>query len=109
MIFAAVLLCLSPVAIDGDTVRCGADKSGIRMFAYDSKDHMPSDALNKVKLQGLVNGGLVCELHGNSYYRTVGRCENAFGVDVSKEMIQHGTDTGEWCLYSKNYYGGCPK
>jgi endonuclease YncB( thermonuclease family) len=107
-ILTALLICLAPVATDGDTIRCNNDKNAtVRMFGYQSVDKTPADALNKAKLQTLVAGGAVCELTGNSYYRTVGRCSNGFGQDVSKIMLTEGTETFEWCDYSKNYYGTC--
>lgn len=107
MITAALLICLAPLARDGDTIRCGnLPGRDVRIFGIESPDKTEQDRLNMIALSQKATGGLICEMTGNSYYRTVGRCWNAKGIDIGKEMLLEKRVT-EWCQYSKNYYGTC--
>lgn len=104
---AAILICLSPVPADGDTLKCGASKTSIRLFGVNSVDGTPLDAQAKARLGALSAGGLVCEPKGTSYSRIVAVCKNHVGTDIGKALITEGLAT-EWCSYSRNYYGNCP-
>lgn len=107
MLTAALLLCLSPFAIDGDTIRCGASKTSIRLFGVNSVDGTALDAKAKARLGPLTAGGVMCEPKGTSYSRIVAVCTNFVGTDVGKALISEGLAT-EWCSYSRNYYRTCP-
>lgn len=110
---AALLICLAPVATDGDTIKCANSPGRIRLFAIDSRDGTPEDAAARDKLQSLIGGGLVCEVRGASYSRTVAVCRNADEIDLGKALLDTHLVT-EWCSYSisrvnpKGYYGTCP-
>lgn len=107
MFSAAMLICLAPVAKDGDTVRCGnLPGRDIRIAYIESDDKTPQDLDNRATLTEKAQGGLICQMVGNSYYRTVAICYNAKGIDIGKEMLLEKRVI-EWCRYSKNYYGTC--
>lgn len=109
----ALLICLAPVAYDGDTVKCGTGPTRIRLFAVSAPEKgQPGDPASTANLNRLVAGGLICDPPGASYNRIVGVCRNAAGVDVGKAQIEAGHAT-EWCAYSvskahpNGFYGGC--
>ncbi len=108
MIIGALLICLAPVPIDGDTVRCaGPTKQAVRLFGVFSDDYTPADTTAKAALGPLGEGGLMCEPRGASYNRIVAVCYNGAGVDIGGDLIKRGLAT-EWCSYSRNFYGTCP-
>jgi len=104
---AAILICLSPFPIDGDTIVCGASRTSIRLFGVNSVDRTPLDAKAKARLGPLTAGGVICVPKGTSYSRIVAVCTNHVGTDIGKALITEGLAT-EWCAYSRNYYGNCP-
>lgn len=107
MIGAAILLCLAPVQIDGDTLKCGATRTSIRLFGINSPEKGTAGASEATAaLGGLIAGGLVCQPRGTSYSRIVAVCFNAAGVDIGKAQIEAGHAI-EWCSYSRNFYGTC--
>lgn len=113
MITAALLICLAPIAHDGDTVRCGNSKQSVRIFGIQAPEIGMAGALNsRVALQGKSEGGLICEPRGTNYSRVVAICFNAAGEDIGKAQLQGGF-AKEWCAYSvsrdypRGYYGGC--
>lgn len=107
VIGAAILICLAPVAHDGDTVKCGG-KQGVRLFGIEAPETgQPGDPASKANVQKLSVGGLICRPTGTSYSRVVAQCFNAAGVDIGRAQLDGGFAT-EWCLYSRNYYGRCP-
>lgn len=102
---AALLLCLAPVVVDGDTVRCGTTK--VRIFGVQAPERGSAGYSEAGKaLAGLVGGGLVCEPKGTSFDRIVALCRNAGGIDVGKAQMDAGHAV-EWCRYSANAYGTC--
>lgn len=117
MMFAALLLCLAPVAPDGDTIRCGSSRQSVRLYGVLSVDGTPEDAASRVELSGLVYGGVTCTPAPTgpvtSYSRVVMVCRNAAGLDVGRELIVRGK-AAEACsftqsrAYPRGYYGTCP-
>jgi micrococcal nuclease len=103
---AAILLCLAPVAIDGDTIKCRSGEH-VRIFGIQApeKGMKGADASTR-SLQQLVRGGVNCIHKGVSYKRIVGICMNAIGEDVGERQIRRGM-AYEWCRYSKGKYDGC--
>lgn len=100
MILAA-FLCLSPIAVDGDTLRCRG-VGLVRLVSIDAPElpgHCragrvctPGDgAAAAAVLASLVaRGPLVCSPAGrDSYGRVLARCA-ARGVDLSCEMVRRG-------------------
>lgn len=96
----ALLLCLSPVAVDGDTLRCGHEL--VRLNGIDAPElpgHCrtgrvctPGDGwASKRVLHSLVRRGEVrCAGVGrDGYGRVLARCE-AGGLDLSCAMIERG-------------------
>lgn len=107
MLTAALLICLTPVVYDGDTVRCSNSKTSIRLFGIQAPEIGTAGALDsRVWLHGKVSGGLVCEPRGTNYSRVVAICFNAAGEDVGAAQISAG-HAKEWCSYSSNYYKTC--
>lgn len=103
---AALILCLAPVAVDGDTVKCGA--TSIRLFGIQAPERGAAGyAASKLHLQGEVSGGLVCESRGASYSRIVATCSNGAGKDMGRVQLD-ASHAVEWCSYSRNHYGTCP-
>lgn len=108
MITAALLICLAPVAYDGDTVKCGNTRTSIRVFGIQAPEKgQAGDPASTANLQAEVQGGLICEPNGTSYSRVVALCTNAQGVDIGLGQLGGGFAV-EWCAYSKNYYRTCP-
>lgn len=114
MITAAILICLAPVAYDGDTLRCGRSPARVRLFGIEAPEIGTAGAPEaKVALQLLVVGGLICEPLGANYTRTVALCRDFTGRDVAKTLLD-ATLVKEWCRYSvsrnypRGYYGTCP-
>jgi endonuclease YncB( thermonuclease family) len=107
---AALLICLAPVAIDGDTVRCGNNLAWTRVRVWGvqaPETGMLGAAEAKAALQRRVNGGIMCEPKGTSYTRIVGLCYDGTGRDVALELLKVDHVVTEWCSYSRNYYGTC--
>lgn len=107
-VFGALLICLAPVATDGDTVRCGAgkDEARIRMWGVQHVDGTHVEPA-RLALQRQVEGGIVCEPRGTSYSRIVGLCYNGTDRDVSRQLLEVEQTVQEWCTYSRGYYGTC--
>jgi len=114
-ITAAALICLSPVAYDGDTVRCGISPARVRLFAIEAPEVNPLQpgALEaKAATQGLSVGGLMCEPKGANFSRLVALCYNSRGQDIGRLLMDSGL-VKEWCQYSvsrkfpNGYYGTC--
>lgn len=113
---AALLMCLMPIATDGDTVRCGgpAGVTRVRVWGVNAPETgQPGAAEAKVALQKRVEGGIVCEPRGGSYNRVVGLCYDATGRDVSLELLKVDQVVTEWCAYTQSkqfprgYYETC--
>jgi endonuclease YncB( thermonuclease family) len=103
---AAILLCLTPIAIDGDTIKCSTGEH-VRIFGIQAPEKgEPGDASSTKSLQQLVKDGVACIHKGTSYERIVGLCMTADGVDVGEIQIRRG-QAHEWCHYSKGKYDGC--
>lgn len=106
----AAFLCLTPQAIDGDTLRC-ADGRRVRLVAIDAREidgtcndvqACPSatytDARRELARQ--VEGRAVsCTATGTSWQRTVARC-TVEGSDLSCTMVRSGT-AAEWRKYGR--------
>ena len=108
MITAAILICLAPVAYDGDTLRCSITKTSVRLFGVQAPEIGTAGALDsRVALQAKVNGGVICEPRGTNYSRIVAICFNHKGEDVGRKLLIAG-HVKEWCSYSRNFYGSCP-
>lgn len=108
---AAVLFCLSPTAIDGDTLRCGDSVARIRLFGVNAPEKGASGYLEaKNSLQELSNGGLLCVVQGASYNRVVAVCSGGVGEgeDLGRTQIERNHAI-EDCKFSKNLYGSCPE
>lgn len=113
---AAILICLAPVAIDGDTVRCGNGQAWTRVRIWGvqaPETGTPGAPEAKAALQRRAAGGIMCEPKGTSYTRIVARCYDGTGRDVGMELIQVDKTVTEWCSYTKSrllplgYYGTC--
>lgn len=86
---AAILLCLAPVAIDGDTVRCSTGQQ-VRLFGIDAPE--PGErgySASAISLQQLVRGGIQC-IHKGNDLSIAAICLNAAGEDVGEQQIRRG-------------------
>lgn len=101
----ALLICLMPVAVDGDTIRCG--KTPVRLFGINAVEKgQPGYEDAKYSLQTAIQGGMVCTVKGTSYNRIVATCTDFMNVDVGGEQIRKG-QVKEDCTFSQNRYGTC--
>ncbi len=106
---AALLFCLNPTAIDGDTLRCGDSVARIRMFGINAPERGATGYIEaKASLQELANGGVICAVQGASYNRVVALCNNGKNEDLGRIQIDRDHAV-EDCKYSKNFYGSCPE
>lgn len=116
-ITAALLMCLLPVAIDGDTVRCGgaAGATRVRIWGVRAAETGQPGAIEaKTALQRRVTGGIVCEPRGASYQRVVGLCYDGTGRDVGMQLLKVDQVVTEACSFTQSrrfplgYYETCP-
>lgn len=105
---AALLICLAPTAIDGDTLRCGVSDHRIRLFGVDTPERGQRGYSTATKsLQSLIaETTLICRRKGLSYGRIVATCRNRKGLDLGREQLRRG-HAKEVCSYSRNLYGTC--
>lgn len=107
MIVSAVLICLSPVALDGDTLRCGSGPATVRIFGVQAPERSTAGWIESMaNLNKESMGGLLCEPRGTNYNRIVALCRNFRGVDIGKAQLDGGFAV-EWCSYSRNFYATC--
>lgn len=107
--FEALLICLMPVAVDGDTIRCGGNKGSatVRLFGINAVEKgQPGYEDAKYSLQTGIQGGMVCVVKGASYNRVVATCTDFMNVDVGGEQIRKG-QAKEDCRFSRNLYRTC--
>lgn len=102
---AAFFLCLSPVAIDGDTLICSSGDR-VRIWGVNAPEKGESGSYAAtISLKRLSAGGLRCWTKGRSYNRIVARCSGPQG-DVGRDQLRRGHAV-EWCRYSRGFYGTC--
>lgn len=107
-ITAAILICLAPIASDGDTFRCGISPTTIRIFGLNANETGTVGAFEaKVSLTNELIGGVICEPRGTNYSRIVAICRNYKGEDIGEKLLRLG-HVKEVCTFSKNYYRTCP-
>ncbi len=115
-LFAATLICLMPVATDGDTVRCGgaAGATRVRIWGVMAPETGTAGAAEaKAALQRRVAGGLICEPRGASFSRTVALCYDGTGRDVALELLKVDKVAVEACGFTRSarhplgYYETC--
>ena len=105
-ILTSLLICLAPVAIDGDTVKCG-DGTSLRIWGVNAPEKkQPGSVAATESLAVLTVGGLVCQPKGASFSRIVAQCFNGAGKDVARVQLERGHGK-EVCGFSKGFYGGC--
>lgn len=104
MITLAAFLCLSPIATDGDTIRCQGEGAAIRMVGIDAPELrgcrgkagrvcVTGDGMAaRVYLQGALNLGPVTiePISVDRYGRTVARVMTSDGANASCTMILGG-------------------
>ena len=107
MITAAILICLAPLASDGDTFRCGSSPTSVRLFGLNAPETGTVGAFEaKAAITAELQGGVICEPRGTSYSRIVAICSNSKGEDIGRKLLKAG-HVKEVCTFSRNYYGGC--
>lgn len=108
---AAAFACLNPVAVDGDTLRCGQRK--VRLSAINARElhgnsctgSAPCPAASatesRAALQALLDRGPVrCTSEGQDRYgRTVARCAVG-GQDVGCQLVTTG-HAAEWRKFGR--------
>lgn len=106
LLAATSVACLSPVAVDGDTLRCEGGLS-VRIWGIQAPElGEPGAVAATASLQRLSNGGVVCDPKGESYRRLVGQCYNRQLFDLGFFQVMEG-HAQEWCRYSRNFYRTC--
>lgn len=100
---AALLLCLSPVATDGDSVRCENGYS-VRLWGISAVElREPGGREARDTLTRIISGRhLLCEIKGASFHRLTGMCW-ALGEDVAGEMVRAG-QAKDWPKFSAGFY-----
>lgn len=113
MITAAILICLAPIASDGDTFVCGLSRTSVRLFGLNANETGTVGAFEaKQALAVDIAGGVTCEPRGASYNRIVAICSNYRGEDIGRKLLAAG-HVKEVCSFSvsraypNGYYGTC--
>lgn len=100
-IIAAGMICGSPIAVDGDTLRFG--RQYVRLWGVDAEEMSePNGPRARFILKDLVDGRQVkCKVVTlDNYGRSVGRC-TVGSIDVNREVIARGG-----ALDCRRYSGG---
>ena len=100
-IIAAGMICGSPIAVDGDTLRFG--KQYVRLWGVDAEElDEPNGPRARAILKDVVDGRHIkCTVVTiDNYGRSVGRC-TVGSIDVNREVIARGG-----ALDCKRYSGG---
>ena len=107
-IIAISMLCIQPMAIDGDTIKCENTEARFRLFGIQAPEMgTPGAVSSKYALKRVMGDKVRCRATGGrSYGRIVARCYNLDGEDIGELQIRRG-HASEWCEYSKGIYGGC--
>lgn len=100
-IIAASMICGSPIAVDGDTLRFG--RQYVRLWGVDAEElDEPNGPRARAILRDIVDGRHIkCTVVTiDNYGRSVGRC-TVGSIDVNREVIARGG-----ALDCKRYSGG---
>lgn len=100
-IIAAGMICGSPIAVDGDTLRFG--RQYVRLWGVDAEElDEPNGPRARAILRDIVDGRHIkCTVVTiDNYGRSVGRC-TVGSIDVNREVIARGG-----ALDCKRYSGG---
>ena len=100
-ILAAGMICGSPIAVDGDTLRFG--RQYVRLWGVDAEElDEPNGPRARAILRDIVDGRHIkCTVVTiDNYGRSVGRC-TVGSIDVNREVIARGG-----ALDCKRYSGG---
>ena len=100
-IIAAGMICGSPIAVDGDTLRFG--RQYVRLWGVDAEEmDEPNGPRARAILKDVVDGRHIkCTVVTiDNYGRSVGRC-TVGSIDVNREVIARGG-----ALDCKRYSGG---
>ena len=100
-ILAAGMICGSPIAVDGDTLRFG--RQYVRLWGVDAEElDEPNGPRARAILKDVVDGRHIkCTVVTiDNYGRSVGRC-TVGSIDVNREVIARGG-----ALDCKRYSGG---
>lgn len=100
-IIAAGMICGSPIAVDGDTLRFG--RQYVRLWGVDAEElDEPNGSRARAILKDVVDGRHIkCTVVTiDNYGRSVGRC-TVGSIDVNREVIARGG-----ALDCKRYSGG---
>ena len=95
--------------IDGDTLRLTGYQPRIRLFGIDAPERGEQgyDTATHVLRRLTSDQRVRCEtINIDRYGRTVAKCWNEAGRELSAEMIRLNAAT-EWCRYSGGIYGSC--
>lgn len=95
--------------IDGDTLRLSDHQPRIRLFGIDAPERgeRGSETATLALRRITDSQRLRCErINADRYGRTIARCWNESGSELSAEMIRLNVAT-EWCRYSGGIYGTC--
>ena len=104
---SALLLCLSVLITDGDTIRCNNER--VRIWALDCPElHMKGGYEAKQALQNLLKGKVEIKRKDRDRYGRTVAIVFADGRDVARRMIASGT-CKELCRYSGNKYATCER
>jgi endonuclease YncB( thermonuclease family) len=101
----AALICLAPVAIDGDTLKC-LDGTRVRLWGINTPERgQPGAAAATRALQARIGAAVTCQPKGRSFNRIVARCHTLAGVDIGRAQLH--SHAVEVCRFSRGFYGRC--
>ncbi len=95
--------------VDGDSLYLHGEKKQIRLWGINAPErNQPGYKQATRKLRSLVlNKQLNCYLQDTDKYgRSVARCENKDGEDISRSMLESGKAL-EYCWFSRGFYKKC--
>ncbi len=95
--------------VDGDSLYLHGVRKQIRLWGINAPERNQPDYKQATsKLRSLtLHKRLNCYRQDTDKYgRTVARCENNNGEDISRSMLESGKAI-EYCWFSKGFYGNC--
>ncbi len=95
--------------VDGDSLYLHGLKKQIRLWGINAPErNEPGYKQATRQLRSLtLHKHLTCYRQDTDKYgRTVARCENKNGEDISRSMLESGK-AKEYCWFSKGFYGSC--
>ncbi len=95
--------------VDGDSLYLHGVKKQIRLWGINAPERNErgyKQATRQLRSLALRKQLSCYKQATDKYGRTVARCENSRGEDISRRMLESGK-AREYCWFSKGFYGNC--